>query len=78
MRPIISKPGKTLTKRVILVDQFGDKHRTEPIQFLPTKNDTARFLTGTAQINCLFCGQPIAAEELSESSHVPAHKKCIK
>ena len=78
VRPIIAKPGKPLKRRVILIDQFGDKHRTEPITFHPTVYDVRRFQSGASEINCMFCHKPIALEDLSESSHVPAHRKCIK
>jgi hypothetical protein len=29
-------------------------------------------------INCHFCHQPIAFEELAEGAALPAHKKCIR
>lgn len=78
VRPIAAKTGKPLKRRVILVDQFGDKHRTEAITFQPTVNDVRRFQSGTSEIKCHFCGRSIAMEDLSESSHVAAHRACIK
>jgi len=78
VRPIVAKPGGALRRRVILVDQFGDKHRTEAITFQPTVNDVRRFQSGASEIKCHVCGRSIAMEELSESSHVAAHRACIK
>ena len=78
VRPIIARHGKSLKRRVILVDQFGEKHRTEAIAFHPTVNDLSRFRSGASEIGCIFCGKPIAIEDMSESSHVPAHRKCVK
>jgi hypothetical protein len=78
VRPIIAKPGKVLRRRVILVDQFGDKHRTETISFQPIANDVRQFQGGASEIRCHFCGRSVSIEELSESSHVAAHRACIK
>jgi hypothetical protein len=78
VRPIVAKPGKAQKRRAILVDQFGDEHRTEAITFQPTVHDVRRFQSGASEIKCHFCGRSIAMEELSESSHVAAHRACIR
>jgi hypothetical protein len=78
VRPIIAKPGRALKRKVILVDQFGEKHLTEAVTFMPTSNDVRRFQSGGSEVKCHFCGRTVAMEELSESSHVAAHRACIK
>jgi hypothetical protein len=78
VRPIVAREGKNLKRRVMLVDQFGNEHRTKPITFVPMVHSPQRFGSADAPIQCFFCHQPIALEELSEASHVPAHKKCVK
>ena len=75
VRPILSKGQQRFTRRAILVDQFGDKHRTEPICFQPSANPIPYALTA---IGCHFCGQPVAMEDLAESAAVFAHRKCVR
>jgi hypothetical protein len=78
VRPILAREGKELTKRVILVDQFGNKHRTkDPVTFRLTVSDPNRF--GSAgPLKCYFCKEEIAMRDLSEAASMPAHKICIK
>ena len=78
VRPIVAAEGKSLTRRVVLVDQFGDKHRTEKVTFRPTTNPSEHFGSGNNPTNCHFCHQPIALEELAAAGAMPAHKKCIR
>jgi hypothetical protein len=76
VRPIIARDGQTFARRVVLVDQFGNKHRTEQIRFAPPV--ASRFNSGDSELHCFFCQKTIAMEELSEASRVPAHKACVK
>jgi len=75
VRPILSKPQKSFVRRAILVDQFGHKHRTEPICFEPGPNPIPHALTA---LSCHFCGQPVAMEDLAESAALFAHRKCVR
>lgn len=75
VRPILSDGHKTFARRAILVDQFGRKHRTEPIRFQPGPNPIPHALTA---LSCHFCGQPVAVEDLAESAALFAHRKCIR
>jgi hypothetical protein len=78
VRPILARDGQSVARKVVLVDQFGNKHRTERIRFESSSQPASRFNPGGNAILCWFCQKTIAAEELSESSAVPAHKACIK
>jgi hypothetical protein len=78
VRPILAHDGQSVARRVVLVDQFGNKHRTERIRFEPSSQPATRFSSGGNAVLCWFCQETIAAEELSEASAVPAHKACIK
>ena len=79
VRPILAKEGKPLRCRMILVDQFGDEHKSEPITFLPPLTSPPnRFGSENALIKCHVCQGPIALGELFEGAHIPAHRTCIK
>jgi pimeloyl-ACP methyl ester carboxylesterase len=74
VRPIVAKEGRELRRRVVLVDQFGHKHSTQLVTFLPPPAHP----TPSASINCLLCHKPIAAEDLYQGAAIPAHKNCIR
>jgi len=74
--PVISKEGQELRRRVILIDQYGNKHRTAPVRFRPAK--THPFGSSGNPINCLVCSKPISMMEFAESSSIPAHKTCVR
>jgi hypothetical protein len=75
VRPILSNGKKRFTRRVILVDQFGNKHQTEPICFESSPSPVPHALT---PMGCHFCGQPVAMEDLAESASLFAHKSCVR
>jgi hypothetical protein len=51
VRPIIARDGKALTKRVILVDQFGNEHRTrKSVTFAPFANNPSRWQRRTTEM----------------------------
>ncbi|MGB8477742.1 MAG: hypothetical protein WCE63_02740 [Acidobacteriaceae bacterium] len=75
VRPILSNNRQGFTRRAILVDQFGNKHQTEPICFQPSANPIPHALT---PMGCHFCGQPVAMKDLAESAALFAHKKCVR
>ncbi|MFY9728311.1 MAG: hypothetical protein WAJ87_22640 [Bryobacteraceae bacterium] len=78
LRPVIATPGKALKGRVVLVDQFGDKHVSDRIVFMPRTSPLARSNTPPPQsLTCLFCHQTIALEDLAREAEVPAHQACI-
>jgi hypothetical protein len=78
VRPILAKDGQAITRRIVLVDQFGNAHRTNPIRIEPGRHSASQFSTSGNPIQCWFCRKVIALEELAETSAVPAHKSCIK
>jgi hypothetical protein len=78
VRPILARDGESVAGHVILVDQFGNKHRTERIRFAPASYSAAAFNSVGNEIHCCFCKKTISLEELHESSAVPAHKACIR
>lgn len=77
VRPIIAKEGHKLSRSMVLVDQFGHKHTTEPIVFLPTPV-TSRSTIGDALANCFFCHQPVQPQDLFNGAALPAHRNCIR
>ena len=58
VRPILAKDGQTVTRRVVLVDQFGNKHRTERIRFQSSSLPAARFNPSGNAILCFFVKRP--------------------
>jgi len=78
VRPILVRDGESFTRRVVLIDQFGTKHVTEPITFFPSKPHPHGFSQAGTPINCLICGKTIAMEDLSDSAAIPVHKACVK
>jgi hypothetical protein len=78
VRPILAKDGKAITRRIVLVDQFGNAHRTKRIRIEPGHHSASQFSSSGNPIQCWFCRKTIALEELADASAVPAHKSCIK
>ncbi len=78
VRPIVAKDGQTITRRIVLMDQFGKAHRTKRIRIEPGHHTASQFSSSGNPIQCWFCKGTIALEELAETSVVPAHKSCIK
>ncbi len=76
VRPLLAREGRSVRRRVVLVDQFGDEHLTEPITFEWAKPLVPDWKANP--INCFVCGKPIALEELSELMATPAHKRCVE
>jgi hypothetical protein len=75
IRPILVKDGESVTRRVVLIDQFGNKHLTGKITFESATAQAERF--GPAP-TCFFCRGAIAVEDLHRAGEVPAHKRCVK
>lgn len=78
VRPIPAKDGEAITRRIVLVDQFGNAHRTKRIRIEPGHHSPTQFSSSGNPILCWFCRKAIALEDLAETSAVPAHKACIK
>jgi hypothetical protein len=79
VRPILVQPGENLTRRLLLIDQHGNMHRTEKITFLdhPSPKEVFGFGHGTP-VNCLICGQQLSMEDLHPSAAFAAHKRCVR
>jgi hypothetical protein len=80
VRPVIVKGLDKLTRRIVLVDQFGGEHVTAPVTFSTVPVDPARrgVTAENPTIKCHVCDQPVSMMELHESAAIPAHKRCIK
>jgi hypothetical protein len=78
VRPIIARDGEAITRRIVLVDQFGNAHRTKRIRIEPGRHPVPNPLQAGNPIQCWFCRKTIALEDLAETSAVPAHRTCIK
>jgi hypothetical protein len=80
VRPIIVKGVDKLTRRVVLVDQFGGQHVTAPVTFstVPVEPWRRGMTDANPTIKCHICGQPISMMDLHESAAIPAHKQCVK
>jgi hypothetical protein len=80
VRPIIVKGLNRLTRRVVLVDQFGGKHVTEPVTFstIPVEPWRRGVTAENPTIKCHVCDEPISMIELHEAAAIPAHKRCVK
>ncbi len=78
VRPILAKDGEAFARKIVLLDQFGNKHRTERIRFQPSPKTSPGFAPGGTPLRCMFCQGTIAMEELADFASVPAHKQCIR
>lgn len=77
VRPIAARPGKALSGRVILVDQFGDRHRSEKITFQPAP-EPVRSGQPSSTVTCFFCRGAVAVEDRWDTSVGPVHKACVR
>ena len=78
VRPILAEPGKKVTGRVVLIDQYGNKHLTEKITFIDNPQPPEVFGVGRSTVNCFICGEVIAVEDLHPSASFATHKRCIR
>jgi hypothetical protein len=80
VRPIIVKGLDKLTRRVVLVDQFGGEHVTAPVTFstIPVEPWRRGVTDASQTLKCHICDQPISMMDLHESAAIPAHKRCIR
>ena len=78
VRPILVKPGETLKRRVILIDQYGNKHLSDKIAFSDIKHPPEIFGIGSNTVNCHICGKIVSAEDFHPSAAFAAHRNCIK
>ena len=78
--PVIVKGRDKLTRRVVLVDQFGGEHVTEPVTFstVPVAPEQRGMTDEGSTLKCHVCDQPISMMELHESAAMPVHKRCVK
>ncbi len=77
--PVKAKPGKALKGRLIFVDQFNNKHKSEKLTFRPNTlpNDFIKTKTLTASPNCAFCGRLVTFEDQAKEAQMTAHTRCI-
>jgi hypothetical protein len=80
VRPIIVTGLDKLTRRAVLVDQFGAKHVTEPVTFstVPIEPWRRGMRDESQTIKCFICDEQISMIELHETAAFPAHRRCIK
>jgi len=80
VRPIIVEGLNKLTRKVVLVDQFGNEHVTKPVTFSTVPVEPwRRGLTEEEQtIKCHICHKPVSMMDLHESAAIPAHKSCVR
>jgi hypothetical protein len=76
--PVKAKPGQKLTGRLVFVDQFNGKHKSEEITFspntVPSDLQVNRLKTSP---NCVFCNQPVKLEDQAQEAQMTAHTTCI-
>ncbi len=77
--PVKAKPGNKLKARLVFVDQFNNKHKSEKITFKPNTipDDFIKTKILTAFPNCAFCGQPVTFEDQAKEAQMTAHTVCI-
>jgi hypothetical protein len=77
--PVKAQPGKPLKGRLIFVDQFNNKHKSEKLTFQPNTmpDNFIRTKILTASPNCAFCGQPVMFEDQAKEAQMTAHTRCI-
>jgi len=78
VRPILAEPGGTVTGKIVLIDQYGNKHLTEKITFADRPLPPEVFGVGRPTVNCFICGEVISMEDLHPSASFAAHKRCVK
>ena len=77
--PVRAKPGKKLKARLVFVDQFNNKHKSEKITFNPNTvpDDFIKTKILAAFSKCAFCGQPVTFEDQAKEAQMTAHLRCI-
>jgi hypothetical protein len=77
--PVKAKPGKKLKGRLIFVDQFNNKHKSEKLTFHPNTvpDDFIKTKILAAFPNCAFCGRPVTFEDQAKEAQMSAHTRCI-
>jgi len=78
VRPILAQPGEKVTGRVVLIDQYGNKHLTERITFADNPLPPEVFGVGRSAVSCFICGDVISMEDLHPSASFAAHKRCVR
>jgi hypothetical protein len=76
--PVKAKPGRSLTGKLVFVDQFNDPHVSAKITFSPNTVPSelhAKMLVTSP--NCIFCGQPVTLESQAKEAQGTAHTSCI-
>jgi hypothetical protein len=78
LTPVKARPGKPLSGRLIFVDQFNGKHKSDKITFrpntLPAEYHANRLKT---QPNCAFCGKRVDLRDQAAEAQMTAHTNCI-
>jgi hypothetical protein len=77
--PVKAKPGKALKGRLIFVDQFNNKHKSEILTFRPNTMpvDFIKTKILAASPNCAFCGGSVTFEDQAKEAQMTAHTRCI-
>jgi|HubBroStandDraft_5_1064220.scaffolds.fasta_scaffold97864_2 hypothetical protein len=76
--PVKAKPGKKLVGRLVFVDQFADKHRSDKITFRPnTMPSDFQIATVQRSPNCVFCGKPVELAGQAKEAQMTAHIQCV-
>jgi hypothetical protein len=78
LSPVVSKPGRTLSGKLVFVDQFNKRHVSEKIDFSPNVLPVASFeKLLVSNPNCFFCNQPVTLQDQAKEAQIPAHLKCV-
>jgi hypothetical protein len=77
--PVKARPGETLKGRLIFVDQFNSKHKSETLTFRPNTmpDDFIRTKILATSPNCAFCGSPVTFEDQAKEAQMTSHTRCI-
>jgi hypothetical protein len=78
VRPVLGKPGKKVTGRVVLIDQYGNEHDAGKLTFSDHPSPPEAFGLGRAIVTCHICRKEIALQDIHPSATFPAHLRCIK
>lgn len=76
--PIKSQAGQPLTGRLVFVDQFNQKHKSDKITFRPNtvpKEMHERRLQSSP--NCVFCNERVELKDQALEAQMSAHIKCV-
>lgn len=77
--PVKAKLGKTLKGRLIFIDQFNNKHKSETLAFRPNTmpDDFIKTKILAATLNCAFCGASVTFENQAKEAQMTTHTRCI-